>query len=138
MTHTTELFCPLCEQKLSECHSVLKDLYRDIKLQFKDCHISWGYRNQQDQELFFTEHKTLAHYPHSKHNVTKDSKPYSRALDLFQLDPDGRAQFSPRYYVAIADFVDQKKFPLFWAGSWTQTKDHFVETDHFQLNEDVI
>jgi hypothetical protein len=128
--HTADKTCLSCEDKLQSAHAVLRAWFHAVKDKYPNVHISWGYRNQADQEQAFHEGKTELHYPHSAHNaVGIDSKPCARALDLFQIDEDGVARFAQLFYAKIADECLQNRDPIKWGGHWKSIGD----ADHFEL-----
>jgi len=130
--------CPLCSEKIAEGHPKLQDIWNKIKSAFPDCHISWCFRNEKDQNRFYEEGKTRCLWPHSKHNVMKDDQPMSQAMDLFQISlATGAAWFLPEYYLKISDFLDSENLGIEWSGRWTQGKEHFSELDHFQLMSEM-
>lgn len=141
--HTQQQFCPLCIQKLEQVHPVLKDFFTIIKQEFPDCHISCGFRNKEDQNAAYLEHKTRLKFPLSPHNQMRQGEiPCSRALDLFELDHSYHAKFDPKFYFRIADFMKNrwpqtKHCPCEWSGDWSLEKDKFVETNHFQLKDEI-
>lgn len=126
--HQAGMVCPLCEDKLEQAHPFLRDWFRRVKTQYPDVHVSWSYRDQAAQEAAFKEGMTKLHYPNSAHNVTKDGVPCAMALDLFQIEEDGIATFSPIFYLKLADQIAQSGEPIFWGGRWT----HLGDRDHFQ------
>jgi hypothetical protein len=127
--HTHDPVCPLCEDKLFTAHDYLKGWFRSLKSRYPNVHVSWAYRGQADQEEFFKEGKTRAHYPHSAHNKTDEAgKPCSLALDLFQIDEDGVARFSPLFYAKIADESEKDGALILWGGTFKNIGDR----DHFQ------
>ncbi len=128
--HTSDDVCPLCEHKLTEAHPYLVDWYRNkVKPKFKDAHISWSYRGEADQEQAYIDHKTKCHYPNSPHNHTEEGKPLSLALDLFQIDENHQALFSPRFYFDINEMNVAESIPLKWGGTFKDLGD----ADHFQV-----
>ena len=117
--------CPLCAEKLKDAHEELVNAFEKIKAKWPDCHISWTFRDQKDQDEFYREGKTKVKWPKSAHN-----KHPSWAMDLFRLDSDNVAHFDPSYFKAISDYLIESLIPIEWAGTWTK----FREYDHFQLN----
>jgi hypothetical protein len=83
--HTNDLICLLCAEKLATADPRIAEWFLEIKKEFPHAHVSWAYRNKEDQDRFFAEGKTRAKFPRSKHNVERDGKPYAQALDLFEL-----------------------------------------------------
>lgn len=129
--HNEEPKCPNCEEKLFNTHPVLVEWYRRVKAKYPSVHIAWSFRGQADQEEAVKEGKSELHYPMSAHNKTDDKGiPCARALDLFQIDDDGVARFSPMFYAKIADDCEQSHEPIKWGGHWKNLGDR----DHFQLS----
>lgn len=134
LKHEDGPVCSLCNAKLVQAHSVLRDFFNALKKSEGSVHISWAWRNEEMQNKFFEEGKSRVKWPNSKHNsTTADGRPCSRAIDLFQIDADGLARFSGPFYEKIANFAHLEKFPIVWGGSWAQFKDR----PHFQLSESV-
>lgn len=100
---------------------------RDVKPMYPEAHVSWSYRNEEDQARAVEEHKSLLNYPDSAHNHTDSyGKPCARALDLFELE--GKTACFPKpFYVAIAKGLDPKV--MLWGGHFA----HLGDFDHFQL-----
>lgn len=95
-------------------------------------HISWGFRNEKDQNRFYKEGKSTLPYPLSKHNfISKTGKPESLALDLFKLDDDGKAVFSKEWYTEIARLSKEQTIPIRWGGDFNKFKDYC----HFELDK---
>ena len=128
--HTDDPECPLCEQKLATAHKTLQSWYRRHKVRNPNSHISWAYRGKDDQEQFFKEGKTRCHFPDSPHNhLDEKSQPESLALDLFQIDEDGNARFSPKWYAKVNAENEADKEPIIWGGTFKSIGDG----DHYQL-----
>jgi hypothetical protein len=129
LKHTNAVRCLLCEQKLKEVDPELKEWFPLIKREFPDCHISWGFRDEETQNLFFEEGKTKAKWPSSKHNVMNGGKPWAQAIDLFRLRSDGVAEFSKEWYSQIYLFLEKMQAPIDNGGNWKRFKDY----PHFEL-----
>lgn len=131
--HTNEApSCPLCDFKLSQAHPELVTWFKSVKIAHPDCHISWSYRNEQDQEQAFSDHKTKLHYPMSAHNKTDENgEPRAEALDLFQIDGDNHATFNPRFYFGLSQ-ENHGAIRLVWGGVWKTLGD----ADHFQIQKE--
>lgn len=128
--HTHDPVCLLCEDKLFTADPRLASWFRAVKARYTNVHVSWSWRGEADQEAFFKEGKTHAHFPHSAHNkMDASGKPCSLALDLFQIDEDGIARFSPLFYAKIADESEKTNEPILWGGTFKNIGDK----DHFQL-----
>lgn len=125
-------FCPGCEEKLTCGHPNIVIYFHMIKIQFPDAHVSWVFRGQFDQDSFFDTGKTHQRWPYSKHNKMDGNKPKSEAMDLFQINKENRAVFSPKFYYDVNSFCEKNNIPLEWSGTWKS----FRELDHFQLKEE--
>lgn len=123
--HTSEPVCPLCEEKLSQAHEHLATWFRTIvKPKWPDAHVSWSYRGKEDQEKAFADAKTRLHFPKSAHNHQP-----ALALDLFQLNEDGVAVWSPKFFAQVA-LLNKGEYPnLVWGGTFKTLGDG----DHFEL-----
>lgn len=128
--HVHGLICPSCEDKLLSAHPDLGVWFRTVKTKFPDAHISWSYRGKEDQEKFFIDGKTRAHFPHSPHNREENGKPMSHALDLFELTDQGSAAFPPKFYFDIAQESKKLGFAIKWGGEFKSISDH----DHYQID----
>lgn len=122
--HTHDPVCPLCDDKVKQAHPTLQEWWGKIKAQFPDAHLSWTFRGEEDQELFFREGKTRARWPNSKHNAEP-----SLAMDLFQLRTDNVAGWPKPWFEAISFWLGKQNAPIEWGGTWKTIGDG----DHFQL-----
>lgn len=127
--HTTDPVCPLCEEKKQLAHPILQKWWDAIKLQFKDAHLSWTFRDEADQDIAFNNGKSKLRFPNSAHNKTP-----ARAMDIFQINATGVACFMRPYYQDINDFLQENQAPIYWGGHWIGLGD----TDHFQLNQNIV
>lgn len=125
--------CPSCEEKLKEAHPDIAKWFReDVKLKHGDAHISWSFRDKDNQEAAFLDGKSKLHFPLSAHNKSDDQgNACSLALDLFELDYNGQACWSWAYFRTIADEAAASNAPIFWGGHWQKLGD----SDHFELSK---
>ena len=123
--HTSDPQCPLCDYKLTQAHDVLRDWFNThVKPQYPDAHVSWSYRNKQDQDRCLAENKTRLEFPMSKHNQIP-----SLAIDLFEIDQAGHGVWNPKFFVALNEYNEGNGFPIGWGGRWRSLGDG----DHFEL-----
>jgi hypothetical protein len=127
--HTKESRCELCEEKLATAHEYLGQWFRRVKDRYPSVHVSWAWRGQADQDRFHKEGTGVA-WPKSKHNAMKDEKPCSLALDLFEIDDNGAARFSPMFYAKLHDENTQAGEPIVWGGTF---KSRRGDLDHFEM-----
>ncbi len=127
--------CVLCESKLKSAHPIFQELWPKLKKQFPLTHCSWAFRNASDQEAMFKLGSSRLHWPNSLHNKS-DSKemPCSRAIDLFAIDEDGKAVWSPYQFKKIYEWMRENKFPIVWGGTWKK----FVDSPHYECDASVI
>lgn len=130
MKHTNETTCVSCEQKLISVHPYLRDWFHRLKLDHLDLHISWGFRDKENQDKAFSEGKSKLKWPDSKHNKMKDGVPCSEALDLFQL-VNGQAVFDKVFYGTLATKCKKNLDDIAWGGLWKSLGDF----DHFEYHE---
>ena len=125
---TENTSCASCQAFLPECSYVIQDFYLWLTKNFPDCHICQGFRSEADQHADFLAGKSKLDYPRSAHNNLKDGQPFSEAIDVFQLLPNGQAAFSPAYYQDIYNALLNASQPISWGGKWLT----LVDEDHFQ------
>lgn len=125
--HTNSITpCPLCEEKLTLAAPELAKWFREsVKPKNPTAHISWSFRDRDSQEAAFLDGKTRLHFPNSAHN----KKP-AAALDLFELDLNGRAYWGWKFFRDIADQAAADSAPISWGGHFT----HLGDADHFELH----
>lgn len=121
--------CPLCEDKLKSVHPDLASWYRKrVKPCYPLIHISWGYRDKENQEICVTSGKSKLHYPMSPHNK-KDAQgnPCSLAIDLFE-QIGAKNTWPMNVFHGIQELVDMYEDPIKWGGRWGWDSDHFELT----------
>jgi peptidoglycan L-alanyl-D-glutamate endopeptidase CwlK len=57
------------KRQLATCHPDLQLLFNTV-IEFVDCKVLEGHRNQADQEKDFNDGNSKLHYPYGKHNAT--------------------------------------------------------------------
>jgi hypothetical protein len=132
MQHTNKTECKLCEAKLEFVRPELVVWFHFVCENFEGAHIAWGWRDAKDQDAAFAQHRSTFKWPESPHNATENGLPCSRALDLFKLDPTGRAVFDEAWYGAIDALTKENKYPIRWGGDFNHLKDF----DHFEVIEE--
>jgi hypothetical protein len=101
-----------------------------VKPRFPGAHISWAFRNQENQQKEFNEGRSLLPWPISKHNKTnKEGQPESRALDLFRLSSDGKAEFPKEWYLEIANECEERGDTIRCGSTFKTLKDYC----HFEM-----
>lgn len=131
--HTKDPVCPLCEEKIQTGHPMLQAYWEHLKSQFETAHLSWVFRGEADQNTFFREGKTRVTWPDSAHNQMKDGLPCARAMDLFEIRPDGVAYFGQDFSAKIWAYCSAAGFSLLWGGNFK----HLGDADHFQLGSSI-
>lgn len=124
--------CPLCAEKLATAHEKLQEWFDTfVKPAFPECHVSWAYRDQTNQEECFKAGKSKLHFPMSPHNKSDDQgNPCSLALDLFLIDStSGDARFPIRWYHSLYELCQKRAQPIEWGGNFKSIHDF----DHYQL-----
>lgn len=126
--HTSDAFCPSCEDKLKQAHGELITWFRWAKGKYPTLHISWSHRDQQAQEEAYAQGRSHAHFPASPHN-----KLPSLALDIFQINDQGRAVWDSVFCAKLADETLKEKLPIIWGGHFKSLGDN----DHFQVHDAI-
>jgi hypothetical protein len=126
--------CLSCDDKLKQAHPTIAEWFvKCVKASFPEAHISWSYRDKDNQNECFLAGKSKLQYPNSQHNKTDDkSNPCAKALDLFRLDIANVGCWEYRFFKQIADKSKTDNSPIEWGGDW-HTTHGFVDQDHFQL-----
>lgn len=120
--------CPLCESKLNDAHETLRGAFKLIKFKFPDVHISCTYRSKEEQDIAWSQGRSKARWPSSKHNC----KP-ARAMDLFKLRADKVPAWPLEYFRQIADYLVEMKAGIFWGGRFQS----FIDGPHFEIPLDA-
>jgi len=112
--------CLLCEDKLLQAHPLVVEWFiTKVKPLHQDAHISCTWRGKQEQELAFLNGASQLHWPLSDHNKMDDQgNPCALALDLFELDYNGIARWSWKFFKTIADEANLSEFKVKWGGAW--------------------
>lgn len=126
--------CKSCNDKLLECHNSLYLWFEILSDNFKDLHISIGFRGEKEQNEAYAEGLTHAPWPKSKHNRMNGQNPESWAIDVFRLGDDGNAHFEESYFRNIWNFINNiqtqaRDIELHWGGNFMTLKDY----DHIEL-----
>jgi hypothetical protein len=127
--HESGQQCPLCTEKLTQAHQLMVDWFNWAKLNYPELHISWSFRNEDEQSADFMTGRSNAQWPNSKHNNMVNGAPSALALDVFCLLPNGTASFDTTFYSELADKTDAANYAVSWGGSFLTLKD----CDHFEV-----
>lgn len=132
--HTDAPVCPLCEEKLKQAHVYLGEWFRALKRRYPNVHVSWSWRGQESQDHAFETGSSRLKWPFSAHNqTTSEGMPNSMALDLFQIDEDGVARWSPSFFAKVNAENEASGEPLRWGGKWKSIGD----SCHYQFSAKV-
>lgn len=125
MKHSVTGECPYCHQLLSVAHHDLIEWFvGHVQTLYPTAHISTSYRGQKDQELAFSQGKSHVHFPDSKHNKTP-----AMALDLFQIDLDGKANWDVQWLKDLNKYNKANFIALRWGGTFS-----FKDYGHFEVD----
>jgi peptidoglycan L-alanyl-D-glutamate endopeptidase CwlK len=124
--------------KLSTCHPDLQALFYEVIKNF-DCVILEGYRNQQEQDLAYSEGRSKLQWPNGKHNhqpsMAVDVTPYPVNFSDIK-----RLYWFAGYVMGIAQKLkdDGKmshsvKFGGDWNGNVEDINQHFRDMQHFEI-----
>lgn len=134
MKHEDGDTCPLCDFKLKQAHAVLQEWFPIIKREFKDCHISWAWRGEADQNAFLKKGDSGVPWPKSKHNkMDTQGRACSEALDLFRLVPPQKALFQYQFYRDISNYSEKAGWADRIQWGLTDPNGKHYDQDHFQI-----
>ena len=121
--------------RLSTCDERLQKVFNEV-INYVDCSILEGHRNEERQEKLFKEGKTKVHYPKGRHN----SKP-SRAVDVTAYPVDWADRERQTLFAGfVLGLAARMGITLRWGGDWNmnfEVKDNrFDDFPHFELIKD--
>lgn len=127
--HTDEEKCPKCWELLETAHYYLVMWFWKLKARHPSAHIACAWRSQAEQNRAVADGKSQLPWPKSAHNhMNADGQPESLALDLFQIDDDGVARWSPTFMAKVNAENEEDREPLLWGGTFKTLGD----SCHFQ------
>lgn len=109
--------------KYGEPPERIKEFFEDVVSRHKDAHIAFAGRGMNDQELFFQQGTSKAHWGESPHN-------YNLAIDLFRLTFN-RAEWLHTWYEQIWEESKEEFKDFAWGGDWNKFKDF----PHYELKD---
>jgi len=112
--------CTVIIDKFPGFNEDLKKWFKELQKNHPDAHISSAGRGKSEQEQYFRQGKSKAHYGQSAHN-------YNAALDFFRLTVNG-ADFSTDWYVTLIG-PKAREAGFEYAGDWKT----FKELVHVQI-----
>lgn len=136
-------FSSTSSERLASCHRDLQLIFNEV-IQYQDCSIFCGHREEVEQNKAFDAGLSEKRYPDSKHNrlpsMAVDAGPYF--IELGNTDWDDMlafAQFAGRVkqcaeYLFSRGLITHR---IRWGGDWDsdgRTRDHkFLDAPHFEL-----
>lgn len=124
--HTQGTECEGCNERLKDAHILLQSFFSIIKDKHPSVHISWVYRDEESQKKAVELGASKLPFPKSKHN-----KLPAEAIDIFQINENGKAVFDPGFCRMIFKESEQLGFKFTWGGSFKSLGDY----GHFELSE---
>lgn len=129
-------------QRLETCHPAIRAVMsRAIELTPFDFTIVAGWRGETEQNEAYENGRSKLRWPQSKHNVTVDGQPMSRAVDIAPWI-DGRINWSDRALFAVLAGVvfaaaAERNVAIRWGGNWSPkwapAENRFPDLPHFEL-----
>lgn len=125
-------FSSRSKEKLESCHVDIQVVFEGV-IQFVDCTIIEGYRDEERQNEMFRTGKSQLTFPDGKHN----SKP-SKAVDAAPYPIDWKDRERATLFAGfVIGFARAMGIELRWGGDWDrdwQVKDNnFDDLWHFEL-----
>lgn len=117
--------CRGCDERIMQAHDTIAEFFYFVKARDPSAHCSWVHRGKEDQEKAFKERKSMARFGQSKHNLLP-----AEAIDLFQINEEGRAVFDPIWCAKINKAAIEAGYELRWGGHFKKLGDagHFETT----------
>lgn len=140
LKHRPGLRCPRCDSMLESGVKELQDWFYEIKVAFPDAHVSCVWRNESWQNALFEDGKSRKRWPDSKHNKMVGDKPASEAMDLFELNDHGEAEFRLGYYKQIAEWLKDQEAPIRCGVDWNGDgidNEKWRDPPHFEIKSDT-
>jgi peptidoglycan L-alanyl-D-glutamate endopeptidase CwlK len=131
-SHSSELVCPGCENRLKEGVPELSDFFHYFKEKYPTLHVSWVHRGKEDQEKAMQNGESNAHFGESKHN----SLP-SLAVDIFEINENGKASWDAGFCIKVYDEVKALGMKLKNGGDFKckKTGKSLGDYGHFEVAE---
>ena len=128
ITHINNGACPKCQEIVNRWpgfHLDLLEWFKGLQKNTPEAHISHAGRGREEQEFYFKNKASRAHYGESAHN-------YNCALDIFKLLLTGANWDRNWFYDVIYPAVKACKIPLKWYG---EPGSKFFELPHVEVAE---
>lgn len=129
MKHTNTEVCESCNNKLEESHPEMREWTLALRKRYLDVHVSCTFRNQVDQDQAYLAKASTLRWPHSKHNHTRHGRPYSLAVDLFQIDQFGKGKWDAVFFKKVHRENSAYHQKMRWGGEFKTLGD----SCHFEL-----
>jgi hypothetical protein len=131
--HVNNGKCDKCKEILNKfpgIHPGLIDFFTNIQTSHPDCHVSSGGRGKKEQEQYFLQGSSKAHYGQSAHNV-------NCAIDVFFLGINGAEWPKDKFESVIGSGVDNynKKGLDHTLGWYGKKGAAFYELPHIQIDQ---
>lgn len=124
-------FCESCQAFLPDLSFEMHDFYLWLIKNNPDMHIYAGFRNKPQQHEDFLSGKSDVDWPNSKHNFMEGTKPFSKAIDIFVLDPDGIARWPATRFQDLYNEAILSNHPITWGGAW----ERFPDANHYEVDD---
>ena len=120
------------KERLATCDERLQRVFNEV-INYVDCSVLEGHRNEERQNQLYEEGKTKVKYPNGRHNASP-----SRACDVvpYPVDWNDRERFHlfAGFVLGIAKSIG---ITLRWGGDWdrdwTVMDNKFDDFPHFEL-----
>lgn len=124
-------------KNLSQCDMQLQDLFNTV-IQFYDCSVICGHRNEKDQDTAYAEGRSQKEWPDSEHN--KFPSLAGDVVPWFKVAPHIRWKDKVKFY-EFAGLVQGIAFmmgiKIRWGGNWDMDDElhdqSLFDLPHFEL-----
>lgn len=124
--------------RLETCHPDLQTLFKRV-IQFRDCTILEGFRDEASQNKAFAEGKSKLKWPNGKHNKSPSEAVDVMPFPIVWTDLSRIYHFSG-FVLGVADMLlesGQMSHKIRWGGDWNSNhnlKDEvFKDLPHFEI-----
>ena len=122
-------------ERLATCDKRLQDIFNEV-IQFVDCSVLEGHREEERQNALYNEGKTLVKYPDGRHNSIP-----SRAVDVTPYPIDWKDRERQTLFAGfVIGLARAKGIKLRWGGDWDQDfqvmDNRFDDFPHFELDKE--
>ena len=132
MKHENGKPCERCFEFLKDAHPTIRMWFYKAREQFPTMHTCRVWSGKDEQDKMVAEKKSQLKWPHSKHNYMENGVKLAKAMDLFSLAEDGKADWRIGFTMQICNWFEDQGAPIQWGGKLWKG---FTDGPHFELKD---